>query len=35
MNTLWALLLILAGCGVGTFLALAILSMAELGSDDE
>lgn len=35
MNTLIALLLILLACGVGTFFALAILAMAELGEDDE
>lgn len=35
MNTLIAILLICAGCAVGTFLALALLAMAELGEDEE
>lgn len=33
MNTLWALLLILAGCAVGTLLALAIVRMAAKDDD--
>jgi hypothetical protein len=33
MNTLWALLLILAGCTAGTLLALAIVQMA--AKDDQ
>ncbi len=35
MNTLIGLFLILLACGVGTFLALAILAMASMGEDDE
>ena len=35
MNTFIALMLIIGGCGVGTFLALAILAMASMGDDDE
>jgi hypothetical protein len=35
MNTLIAILLILAGCAVGTFLALSILALAELNEDDD
>jgi hypothetical protein len=35
MNTLLAFLLIVAGCAVGTFLALSILAIAELNEDDD
>ena len=35
MNTLIALGLIVLGCGVGTFFALAILGLSELGADDD
>jgi hypothetical protein len=35
MNTLIAVGLILAGCGVGTLLALCILGLAELGAEDD
>ena len=35
MNTLYAVLLLVAGCGVGTFLALAILAAGSMGDDEE
>jgi hypothetical protein len=35
MNTLIAVALIFIGCGVGTFIALAILAMSSMNEDEE
>ena len=35
MNTLIAVGLLILACGVGTFLALALLVLASLGEDDD
>lgn len=34
MNLVIAILLILAGCAVGTFLALALLALASIGDEE-